>query len=62
MKISVDMTKCQDHGQCVIAAPDVFVFDQDGKLTWTIEPDEAEREAVEDAADVCPMQAILLEG
>ena len=24
MKVVVDMNKCQDHGQCVFAAPDVF--------------------------------------
>ncbi|WP_340374943.1 ferredoxin [Streptomyces sp. SS7] len=61
MKICVDLNKCQDHGQCVIAAPDAFGFGDDGKLTWVTEPDERLRQDVEDAADVCPEQAITLE-
>lgn len=61
MRISVDMTLCQDHGQCVIANPGVFAFGEDGRLTWIAEPDDAARESVEDAADVCPMQAITVE-
>lgn len=61
MKISVDMAKCQDHGQCVIAAPEVFGFDGDGKLTWNAEPGDVDSDAIEEAADVCPMQAITVE-
>jgi ferredoxin len=61
MKICVDLNKCQDHGQCVIAAPDVFAFGDDGKLTWVAEPDDRLRQDIEDAADACPEQAITLE-
>ena len=32
MKVVVDMNKCQDHGQCVFAAPDVFQLDGNGRL------------------------------
>lgn len=58
MKVSVDLELCQDHGQCVFSAPDVFQLDTEGHLTYTATPDEALREDVEDAADVCPLQAI----
>jgi len=56
------LDKCQDHGQCVFAAPKVFSLNAEGHLEFVAEPGESEREAVEDAADVCPVQAISLEG
>lgn len=62
MKICVDLARCQLHGQCVIAAPKLFAFGDDGRLKWTKEPDEALRQDAEDAADVCPTQAITIEG
>lgn len=62
MKVTVDMTLCQDHGQCAIAAPVVFQIDDEGKLVYDGSPDDAERDFVEEAADVCPVQAILIEG
>ncbi|MFD8305115.1 ferredoxin [Streptomyces sp. NPDC059690] len=61
MKVVVDMNKCQDHGQCVFAAPDVFRFDDDGRLAYVPDPDDALRDEAEEAADVCPLQAIRIE-
>jgi ferredoxin len=59
MKVVVDLAVCQDHGQCCFAAPEVFELDAAGKLVVLVEnPDESLRDAVEEAADVCPMQAI----
>ncbi|MFJ1791168.1 ferredoxin [Kitasatospora griseola] len=62
MQVVVDMNKCQDHGQCVFAAPDVFSFDETGRLAYVADPDEALRADVEEAADVCPLQAVRIEG
>ncbi|MFJ5921194.1 ferredoxin [Kitasatospora sp. NPDC092948] len=62
MQVVVDMNKCQDHGQCVFAAPDVFSFDETGRLAYVADPDETLRADVEEAADVCPLQAIRIEG
>jgi len=64
MKVVVDMDKCQDHGQCAFAAPEVFEINgETGKLVvLTDEPDESLRDKVEEAADVCPVQAIAIEG
>jgi len=62
MKIIVDMNLCQDHGQCAIAAPDVFRMNDEGKLEYEEIADDARRFEVEEAADVCPVQAILIEG
>lgn len=61
MKIIVDMDRCQDHGQCVFSAPEVFRLDEAGRLEYESAPDDALRDAVEDAADVCPLQAITVE-
>lgn len=61
MKICVDLKKCQLHGQCIIAAPEIFSFNDNGELKWIESPDEPLRKQAEDAADVCPEQAITIE-
>ncbi len=70
MRITVDLNKCNDHGQCVFSAPAVFSLDSDGKLSFRSEAtdtyisgdlDESLRDDVEEAADVCPLQAITIE-
>ncbi|MCA1972227.1 MAG: ferredoxin [Caenispirillum sp.] len=61
MKITVDMSICLMHGQCVIAAPQVFSFNDDGDLVWLADVDDALRADVEAAADACPEQAIKIE-
>jgi ferredoxin len=60
MRIEVDMKKCDLHGQCTFSAPDVFRFDDNGDLVYDPEPSEERREEVEEAADVCPVMAILI--
>ena len=63
MKVVLDMAICQDHGQCCFAAPEVFQLDDAGKLVVLVDsPDESLRDKVEEAADVCPLQAITVEG
>ena len=58
MKIYVDMDKCQHYGQCTFEAPTVFALNDDGKLEYVGDVDDALAGQVEAAADVCPMQAI----
>lgn len=62
MKICVDRSKCQDHGQCVIAAPEIFHFDEQGVLQYESTVDESQRDLAEEAVDVCPEQAITIMG
>ena len=63
IKVIVDLDVCQDHGQCVFAAPQVFELDEEGSLVvLQDEVGEDLRDAVEEAADVCPTQAITIEG
>ncbi len=60
VKIDVDMLQCQNYGQCVFEAPNVFQLNDDDKLEYLAETDESERANVENAVDVCPMQAIRI--
>ncbi|MGZ4603342.1 MAG: ferredoxin [Kineosporiaceae bacterium] len=63
MKVVVDRDVCQNHGQCVFAAPQVFELDEDGELVVLQEEvDKSLRDDVEEATDVCPVQAITIEG
>ncbi|HEY1971303.1 MAG TPA: ferredoxin [Pseudonocardia sp.] len=60
MKVTVDGAVCGGHGECVVAAPDVFDFIDDGDVVSVIEPApaEAQRERVLDAERRCPNSAI----
>jgi ferredoxin len=60
IKVEVDMTKCQHYGQCVFEAPTVFKLNAEDKLEYVAEVDESERDNVEAAVDICPMQAIRI--
>ncbi len=60
IEIKVDMTTCQHYGQCVFEAPNVFQLNAEDHLEWKATADDSERENVEAAIDVCPMQAISL--
>ena len=61
MKVTVDRMACGLNGECVLAAPNVFRFDDDGELEYDERPAESERAAVEDAVASCPMAAISLD-
>ena len=60
IKINVDMDKCQHYGQCVFEAPEVFRLNADDKLEYTGEAPDEMLADLEAAADVCPMQAIVV--
>jgi ferredoxin len=62
MKVTVDMSKCEFHGQCMIAAPAVFELRGEGDLRYVAEPDASLRAEVEEAMDACPAQAITIDG
>jgi ferredoxin len=62
MRVIVDLDRCESHGQCVIAAPAVFLgFDDESTLEYTPDPDGSQRAAAEQAALVCPVSAITIE-
>lgn len=63
MKVTVDASKCELHGECVVAAPEVFAIEDDAKISTVLDPNPPERlrSAVGEAAMMCPMGAIRIE-
>jgi ferredoxin len=61
MKVLFDRSKCKLHAQCRGAAPELFSFADDGTLVVLDEsPPEELREALQDAVDACPEQALSI--
>jgi len=62
-KVRVDEHKCIGAGQCVLRAPKVFDQREDGIVILLDEtPPPALHEATRKAADVCPAEAIMIDG
>jgi ferredoxin len=61
MRIIVDREICDLHGQCVLSAPDVFRFDDDGELEYLPEVDGELAAMAEAAASICPTAAIEIQ-
>lgn len=63
MKVWVDRDKCQGHTLCAMIAPDSFELDDvDGHSTAINEiVPEDQQDAVREAAQSCPEQAIVIE-
>jgi len=64
MKIIVDTAKCEAHGDCVVAAPNLFDLGEDDDVVRVLddEPGEQHRADLEMAVKLCPVAAILVEG
>jgi ferredoxin len=64
MKVVVEFDRCELHGDCVLAAPEVFDIDDDDEVVSLLndEPGEELRAKVEEAVRNCPVSAIRLEG
>ena len=63
MRVVVDFDTCQSNALCMGVAPEVFEVRDDGYLYILNEtPDESLRAKVEEAARLCPTQAITVEG
>lgn len=64
MKVVLDELRCDAHGSCVYACPEVFALEDDDDVVrlLTDEPDESLRASVAAAARKCPKAAITIEG
>ena len=62
MQIIADYSLCEGHGQCLLAAPDVFDLpdDADQVVVFDADPDDSLRPAVVSAAAMCPAQALTV--
>lgn len=58
-RVSVDRSLCSGFGACVDASPDLFELDRSGIALVTVS--ETDDPRILDAADACPMGAILVE-
>jgi ferredoxin len=62
MRVVVDFDRCESNALCMGAAPEVFeVRDDDFLYVLDETPPEPLRAKVEDAARLCPKQAITIE-
>lgn len=64
MKIIVDTNLCEVHGDCVVVAPDFFDIGEDDEVVQVLddEPGEEHRATILQAAKMCPVAAIRIEG
>jgi ferredoxin len=60
MKAKVDRDLCIGSAMCIATAPDVFELDDEG-LSYVADPDAGDDDLLRDAAEGCPVQAIILE-
>jgi len=61
IRIEVDRGLCIGSGDCVDTAPDVFQLDGEDKAI-VVDPDGAPTDDVVEAAQNCPVSAILVAG
>lgn len=60
MRARVDRDVCIGSVMCVSTAPEVFELGDDG-LARVVDPDAGDDDLLRDAAEGCPVQAIILE-
>ncbi|AGS34052.1 hypothetical protein B841_02845 [Corynebacterium maris DSM 45190] len=60
-RIELDRPRCEGHGLCEEAAPQLMHLDDDGELIIDQpEVDDADLQAAQDAVRVCPVAALKL--
>ena len=60
MRVDWDESRCALSGLCTGLAPHVFLLDEDARLVVSTELDDEQWQAIHDAADSCPTQAITV--
>ncbi len=60
-KLELDSQKCQRHGQCAGAAPELLQFQDDGSMKVVLDVLTGDLlEAAEDACEMCPEDALRI--
>ena len=60
-RVTIDRELCLESGQCAYLQPSVFRLDDDGNpQVVATDFGDPERQAAEDAAEMCPSQAITI--
>lgn len=60
MKVTVDRELCIGIGNCIALAPTVFELDEEN-IAVILDPSSADDDALVEAAESCPMLAIIIE-
>jgi ferredoxin len=61
MRIELDRPRCEGHGLCEEAAPDLMHLDDEGELVIDVDDvDDAQLERARAAVRVCPVAALRL--
>jgi ferredoxin len=63
MRVIVDLDVCQAHGDCVVAAPEIFDLGEEDDVVTVIQPEPPEElwDKAERAMQDCPVTAIRIE-
>lgn len=64
MKVAVDLQRCEGHGMCERAAPELFELDENANLIAKYEGREIPPElqhGAEEAVRLCPVAALRIE-
>ena len=61
MKIKIDQETCIGCGSCQAVCPDVFEMKGDDNKAYVKENEVDKVECVQEAIDICPVQAIEVE-
>jgi ferredoxin len=62
MRVFVNQERCEGHGQCIAAAPEILGFDDDGLTVVRQDPVDPPAEgAARAAARRCPVDALQIE-
>jgi ferredoxin len=60
-RVEADLDLCQGHAMCEVEAPDHFTVPKRGKVEiLNPEPPEQDRDAVQDAIEMCPTRALSI--
>jgi len=60
LTIAVDETLCYGFGDCVDSLPEVFALDPEENKAYVLDPQAADLDDIVEAAQNCPVDAILL--
>ena len=63
MRVIVDIEVCQAHGDCVVAAPEIFDLGEEDDVVNVVQPEPGEElwAKAERAVQDCPVTAIRIE-
>ncbi len=61
VKIKVDQDLCIGCGMCINMCPDVFIYNEESLSTVKSDLEEFNLQSVEEAREICPVDAITVE-